>query len=136
MQYDSDHQSVDGGNGHLPMLDFDPVFGGESRIDMEMSFTLTEPPPEGPPSRQTIYIADEDSTIRFVGYEAIPWRSLCWNIACVLTVGILALFGHWFPRLWLRWVAQEKAFINSKKGFIVVEVSMDNTFVFCKLTPP
>ncbi|KAF6760303.1 P-type ATPase [Ephemerocybe angulata] len=121
MQYDSDHHSIEEGNPHLPMLDFDPVFGGESRIDMEMSFTLTEPPPDGPPSRQTIYIADEDSTVRFIGYEAVRWRSLCWNCACVLSFGLLALVGHWFPRLWLRWVAREKAFINSKHGFVVVE---------------
>jgi len=121
-QYDSDHNSIEDGNPHLPMLDFDPVFGGEARIDMEMSFTLTEPPPDGPPSRQTIYLADEDSTIRFVGYEAVPWRSLCWKIGCVVTFGILALFGHWFPKLWLRWVAREKAFINSTNGLVVVEV--------------
>lgn len=121
MQYDSDHQDVDDGNPHLPMLDFDPVFGGESRIDMEMSYTLTEPPPDGPPSRQTIHIADEDSTVRFIGYEAVPWRAWCWNLGCVFTAGLLALFGHWFPNLWLRWVAKEKAFINSKHGFVVVE---------------
>lgn len=133
MQYDSDRQSIDEGNGHLPMLDFDPVFGGESRIDMEMSFTLTEPPPEGPPSRQTIYIPDEDSTIRFVGYEAVRWREWCWNLACVFTLGFLALFGHWFPRLWLRWVAREKAFIDAKRGFVVVEVSVDIANDFCYL---
>ncbi|KAJ2916792.1 hypothetical protein MD484_g3663, partial [Candolleomyces efflorescens] len=122
MEYDSDHHSIEEGNPHLPMLDYDPVFGGESRIDMEMSFTLTEPPPEGPPSRQTIFLADEDSTVRFIGYEAIPWRSTCWKLGCFLSAGLLALFGHWFPNLWLRWVTQEKAFIDSKRdGFVVVE---------------
>lgn len=39
----------------------------------------------------------------------------------MLSFGILALLGHWFPRLWLRWVSHEKAFIDSHNGFIVVE---------------
>jgi cation-transporting ATPase 13A3/4/5 len=91
MEYDSDHHSLEEGNPHLPMLDYDLVFGGESRIDMEMSFTLTEPPPEGPPSSQTIYLADEDSTVRFIDYKAIPWLDVS-----VLEVGLLP--HCWYPR--------------------------------------
>lgn len=118
MQYDSDPPSPQ--NGFLPILAPDPIFGDEARIDMEMP-AEEEPPPPGPPSRQTIYIADEDTTIRFVGYETIIWRQWLWRALCILSCGILGLLGHWFPRLWLRWVAQEKAFKDSKHGFVVVE---------------
>ncbi|KAJ3514325.1 hypothetical protein NLJ89_g2444 [Agrocybe chaxingu] len=62
MNYDSEPPSPVEGNQGLPMLSFDPVFGGEARIDMDTTFTLLDPPPSGPPSRQTIYIPDEDST--------------------------------------------------------------------------
>jgi hypothetical protein len=40
----------------------------------------------------------------------------------VLTLGILGLLGHWFPCLWLRWVAREMAFRDVAYGFVVVEV--------------
>ncbi|EAU91429.2 P-type ATPase [Coprinopsis cinerea okayama7 len=122
MQYDSDFHSTHEGETRLPMMDIDPVFGGEARVDMEMS-TLLEPPPIGPPSRQTIYIPDEDSTIRFIGYETISSRAFLWRVGCVLSLGILALLGHWFPNLWLNWVAREKAFIDAKNGFVVVEAA-------------
>jgi len=102
----------------------DSVLARETRIDMDISFTLLDAPPPGPPSRQTIYIPDEDSTIRFIGYEAIRWRWCLWKLGCALSAGFLALLGHWFPRLWLRWVAHEKAFISSDNGFIVVEVGL------------
>ncbi|KIM40199.1 hypothetical protein M413DRAFT_19398 [Hebeloma cylindrosporum] len=90
---------------------------------MDTGFTLLEPPPSGSPSRQTIYISDEDSTVRFVGYEIIAWRIWLWRTCCVLTFGILGLLGHWFPHLWLRWAARETAFIESHNGFLVVESS-------------
>ena len=107
---------------NLPLLINDPIFGGETRIDMGVEFEPLDPPPPGPPSRQTIYVSDEDVNIRFVGYEVIRvWQAL-WRICCILSFGVLALLGHWFPRLWLRWVAQEKAFINIEHGFVVVEV--------------
>jgi len=35
---------------------------------------------------------------------------------------MLGMLGHWFPRLWLHWVAQEKAFKELSSGFIVIEV--------------
>lgn len=123
MEYDSEPPSPLENNQTLPLLDLDPIFGGEARIDMDTTFTLLEPPPLGPPSRQTIYIPDEDVTIRFVGYETIPWRVWLWRISCILTFGILGLLGHWFPYLWLRWVSREKAFVDSRNGFLVVEVS-------------
>ncbi|KAG6903012.1 hypothetical protein C0995_007445 [Termitomyces sp. Mi166 len=122
MEYDSDPPSPSGGTYGIPLMATDPLFGGEARIDMEVPFEDNKPPPPGPPSRQTVYIADEDSTIRFIGYEPIRWRVLGWRVCCVMTFGILGLLGHWFPRLWLRWVAQEKAFIDSKNGLVVIEI--------------
>jgi cation-transporting ATPase 13A3/4/5 len=123
MEYDSDPPNAGEGSQSLPLLDFDLVFGGEARIDMDTTFTLLDLPPPGPPSRQTLYIPDEDNTIRFVGYETIRWRAWLWHASCILTFGILALIGHWFPFIWLRWVAREKAFIGGRNGFLVVEVS-------------
>jgi cation-transporting ATPase 13A2 len=122
MNYDSEPPSPLQVSQTLPLLGFDSVFDGEARIDMDTTFTLLDPPPPGPPSRQTIYISDEDSTIRFIGYETIPWRVWVWRICCVFTFGIVGLLGHWFPYLWLRWVARERAFINAINGFVMVEV--------------
>ena len=122
MEYDSEPPSSGEGNQSLPLLNFDPVFGGEARIDMNTTFTLLDLPPPGPPSRQTVYLPDEDNTIRLVGYETILWRAWLWRASCILTFGILALVGHWFPYLWLRWVAREKAFIGGLNVFLVVEV--------------
>ncbi|KAJ3989971.1 P-type ATPase [Lentinula detonsa] len=120
MDYDSEPPSPTMSQG-LPLLASDPVFGGESRI--EMDFTELEPPPPGPPSRQQIYIEEDDSTIRLVGYEILLWRQWLWRIGCVLTFGILGLLGHWFPRLWLGSVTHEKAFKDIRQGFVVVESS-------------
>jgi len=114
----------------LPLLVNDPIFGGETRIDMGVEFEPLEPPPPGPPSRQTIYVSDEDVNIRFVGYEVIRMREALWRICCVLSFGVLALLGHWFPRLWLRWVAQEKAFMHIEHGFVVAEVRHSWTIHF------
>ena len=107
---------------NLPLLINDPIFGGETRIDMGVEFEPLDPPPPGPPSRQTLYVSDEDVNIRFVGYEVIRVRQVLWRIGCILSSGVLALLGNWFPRLWLRWVAQEKAFILIEHGFVVAEV--------------
>ena len=107
---------------NLPLLLSDPIFGGETRIDLGVEFEPLEPPPPGPPSRQTMYVSDEDVNIRFVGYEVLRSRQALWRIGCVLSFGILALLGHWFPRAWLRWVAREKAFVHIEHGFVVVEV--------------
>jgi cation-transporting P-type ATPase 13A2 len=106
----------------LPLLSTDPMFAGETRIDIATDFEPLDPPPPGLPSRQTIYIADEDVNIRFVGYEVHHIRQGLWKMSCILTFGIFALLGHWFPRLWLRWVAHEKAFKDIKDGFVVAEV--------------
>jgi len=102
----------------------DPIFGNEARIDIELPLDDLDPPPPGPPSRQIIYVPDEDSTFRFVGYDTILWRQNLWKLGCVLTFGILGLLGHWFPRLWLWWVTKEKSFIDINHGFVVVEVGI------------
>jgi cation-transporting ATPase 13A3/4/5 len=121
MEYDSEPPSPGETGQTLPLLNLDPVFG-EARIEMDPGFTLLEPPPPGLPSRQTIYISDEDSTVRFVGYEIVTWQVWLWRSCCILTFGLLGLLGHWFPYLWLRWVARERAFMESHNGFLVVEV--------------
>ncbi|KAI0081294.1 hypothetical protein K474DRAFT_1768739 [Panus rudis PR-1116 ss-1] len=113
----------------LPLMSGDPIFGGEERIEMG-ELELLDPPPPGPPSRQSIYIADEDAHVRFVGYETQPVRQFIWRTLCVLTFGILGLIGHWFPRLWLRWVAREKAFKDLKHGFIVAESAYRDIALF------
>ena len=107
---------------NLPLLVNDPIFGGETRINIGAEFEPLDPPPPGPPSRQTIYVSDEDVDIRFVGYEVIRVRQALWRVCCISSFGVLALLGHWFPRLWLRWVAQERAFMHIEHGFVVAEV--------------
>lgn len=116
----------------LPLLTglSDAVFGEvDTRIEMgELEANMSAPPP-GPPSRQSVYIADEDMTVRFTGYEVIRWRQWLWNGGCVVSFGVLGLVGLWGPRTWLKWVAKEKAFESlveegSGKGLIVVEVAV------------
>lgn len=129
MEYDSDSPPSPT-TQTLPLLASDQIFGGEGRIDMDISFALLDEPPPGPPSRQTIYIPDEDNTIRFVGYETIWWRHLLWRIGCIITFGALGLLGHWFPQFWLRWVACEKAFRDETNGFVVVESAYRDLTLF------
>ncbi|KAH7108171.1 Ca-transporting ATPase [Auriculariales sp. MPI-PUGE-AT-0066] len=129
--YASEDQGSSGGN--LPMLTGDPLFG-DTRIDMEdenTAFLASEgpSPSSGPPSRQTIYLADEDSNIRFVGYAIAPVRQFLWRIACVCSLGLLALLGHWIPTLWLRFVARETAFKEIRNGFVVVETAARDIFI-------
>src|ERR1700722_1259015 len=112
----------------LPFLATDPLFGGDSRVDMDFPEEDLGPSLPGSPSRQMIYIADDDSTVRFIGYESIPWRQHVWRAGCILTLGLLGLLGHWFPRLWLRCATQEKAFIDLKEGFVVVEVRLSRAW--------
>jgi len=104
----------------LPLLSADQFFGNEARIDVD--FEPLDPPPLGPPSRQTIHLEDEDVTLRLVGYEVSRWHSWAWRLVCVFSFGMLGLLGHWFPRLWLHWVTREKAFKDLSRGFIVIEV--------------
>ncbi|KAI0666684.1 Ca-transporting ATPase [Trametes maxima] len=113
----------------LPLLGGDPIFGSEARIEMGELEPLSPPPP-GPPSRQMLYIEDEDAHIRMIGYEPIPWRQWLWRACCVLTLGILGLLGRWFPQLWLRWVTRECAFIDMQHGFIVVETAYRDIALF------
>ncbi|PIL34017.1 transporter [Ganoderma sinense ZZ0214-1] len=113
----------------LPLLTGDPIFGSEARIEMGGLEPLP-PPPSGPPSRQTLYVADEDAHIRVIGYEPIPWRQRLWWLSCVCTFGVLGLLGRWFPRLWLRWVTRECAFVDIKNGFVVVETAYRDIAIF------
>ncbi|KAJ6499996.1 hypothetical protein C8R47DRAFT_273891 [Mycena vitilis] len=129
MEYDSEPPSPNASQG-LPLLASDQIFGGEARIDMDISFALLDTPPPGPPSRQTILIPDEDNTIRFVGYQTIRWRLWLWRFCCVATLGALGLLGHWFPQLWLRWVARETAFQDAVDGFVVVESAYRDITLF------
>ncbi|KAL1672462.1 hypothetical protein EV122DRAFT_271611 [Schizophyllum commune] len=128
MQYASDAEAPD--DQGIPLLAADPVFGNESRVDMGPPFADLEPPPPGPPSRQIIYIADEDQTIRFVGCEIVWWRQLLWRICTVLSFGILALLGHWIPRIWLRWVTREKAFKELGEGLIIIESAFSDVTLY------
>ena len=117
--------------GSLPNIALDPIFG-DTRIDIDMVPEPPEPPPPGPPSRQSIFLPDEDITVRFIGYEIISRRQWIWRIGCFISVGLLGLLGHWFPKLWLRSVAKEKAFKDSQDGFIVVEVqNYDRNSIAC-----
>ena len=122
----------------LPLLSGDQLFGNETRVDIDLE--SLDPPPPGAPSRQMIYLVDEDVTLRFVGYEVLRWHSWAWRLACVLSLGTLSLLGHWFPRLWLRWVAREKAFKELFNGFIVIEVRCNYPYVratwSCCVRPP
>ncbi|KAG0706086.1 hypothetical protein DFH29DRAFT_903514 [Suillus ampliporus] len=114
----------------LPIFSPDPIFGDEVRIDMDIPQEPLNPPPPGPPSRQTIYVAEEDNTFRFVGYEVIIWRQLLWRGCCVATLGLVGLLGHWFPRVWLRCVVQEKAFKDIQHGCVVVESAHKDIALF------
>jgi cation-transporting P-type ATPase 13A2 len=106
----------------LPLLSRDPLFGdGYYEADDAIEDDLPPPPP-GLPSRQAIVLPDEEITVRFVGYEIIAWKNICWWIACFLSAGSLALLGHWFPRVWIKWTAKEVSFLAMKQGFLVVEV--------------
>lgn len=127
VDFGSEPPSPSASPSHLPLFASDPIFGDEVRIEIDAPLESLDPPPPGPPSRQTIYVTDEDSTLRFVGYEVLPWRQRLWWTLSVLTFGMLSLLGHWLPRLWLRWVVQEKAFKDLKHGFVVIEVCMHPT---------
>ncbi|KLO18416.1 Ca-transporting ATPase [Schizopora paradoxa] len=107
----------------------DPIFG-DTRIDFEVSPQRPEVSRQGPPSRQTILLKDEDMNIRFIGYEINILRQWLWRIACVLSFGVLSLLSHWFPRLWLRSVLFEKAFKDIKQGYIVVETPYGDISLF------
>jgi cation-transporting P-type ATPase 13A2 len=104
-------------------------FFGDTRIDMsvELGFQELPKPPPGPPSRQSVYIVDEDMTVLFVGYEILSWRRWAWLAGCVVSFGALGFAGLWNPRLWLRWVAREVPFeslgeLGSGEGIIMAEV--------------
>lgn len=121
-------------SGRLPGLSNDAVFG-ESRIEMGDFFEDDLPlPPPGRPSRQSIYLVDEDNTVRFVGFEVSSQRRTMWLLASICTFGGLALAGQWFPQLWLRWVAHERAFADIENGFVVMEVRHTSVLFLHSLT--
>jgi cation-transporting ATPase 13A2 len=112
----------------LPLLTghADPIFG-DTRLDLEdptTAFDDSSPAPFGPPSRQVIYITDEDIALRFVGFEIIQWKRLLWFLGCIGTAGVLGLIGLWLPRIWLRCVGREKGFklLKPSSALVVVEV--------------
>ena len=106
----------------LPNMAQDQFFG-DTRIDIFEEEELLEPQKPGLASRQSIFLQDEDMTIRFIGFTVRRIRQLLWRIGCFLSFGILGLLGHWFPQLWLRWVAEEQAFNHlDDTGFVVAEV--------------
>ena len=109
--------------GALPGMLRDPIFG-DTRLDFSELTPLDDrPPPPGPPSRQDVYIDDEDIELRFLGYELDESREWVWRIMTISSAGLLGLLGQWFPKMWLNWVAQEKGFKLCSRGIIVVEVS-------------
>lgn len=109
-------------SGSLPGMGRDPIFG-DTRIDMGEFQMNVGPTNVGPPNSQDIYISDEDVNLRLRGYEIVRWRQLVWRAATILSLGLLGLFGYWFPKFWLRWVAIEKPFSKARVGLVVVEVS-------------
>lgn len=70
-------------------------------------------------SRQQIYLPDEDTLIRLIGYRVIGPKKIVWIIVCVLSLGVMYLLGRWLPKLWLRWTSKEVEFERAE--FVVVE---------------
>ncbi|KAF8313138.1 Ca-transporting ATPase [Clavulina sp. PMI_390] len=103
-------------------------------MDEELGYEeFSTQPKGGPPSRQRVFLEDEDMTVLFVGVEVIPWRKWAWRAACVASFGILALAGLWIPTLWLRWVTKETAFEelghDRSESYIVVETPYRDVFI-------
>lgn len=100
----------------------DPIFG-DTRVDMDgISMAESIPATAGPPSRQDVYISDEDLQLRLIGYAVVQTRNLLWRLSTILSFGIMGLVGHWFPEFWLRCVAVEKPFADKATKIVVVEV--------------
>jgi cation-transporting ATPase 13A3/4/5 len=98
------------------------LFGDSYENEDDIIDDRLPPPPPGLPSRQSIFMPDEEMTVRFVGYQVVFWKTWYWYTGCIASAGILALIGHWFPGMWLRWTTDEKAFKQIANGFVVVEV--------------
>lgn len=76
------------------------------------------------PSRQTVLLPDEDLSIRFTCYRTDPFRNALWWAGCIITFGVLGLFGRWVPKVWVNFCGKETAFDEAKEGsWLVVEVS-------------
>ncbi len=108
---------------HLPLIpnNSDGIFGDPARghdvIEAKDFVSLAVP------SRQTILLPDEDLSIRFTGYRTDPFWNTLWWVGCILTFGVLALFGRWVPSVWVRFCGKEIAFEDGREGsWLVVEV--------------
>ncbi|CCA68656.1 hypothetical protein PIIN_02521 [Serendipita indica DSM 11827] len=119
----------------FPGLGRDPFFG-DTRIDMDDASTVESiPPSPGPPMYQDVYLSDEDLQLRLVGYRTIRWRKILWEITAVCSLGLLGLLGHWFPELWLRFVAVKCAFAHKDTDLVVVEVLFPYTLLWPYANP-
>lgn len=107
----------------LPLLTGmgDPFFG-DTRIEMGDVPLDVPTSTSGPPSRQAIYIQEEDIHLRLIGFEIVQWREWLWTVGSLLTVGTLGLAGHWSPMIRLRRIGKELPFNSLNHGAIVVEV--------------
>ena len=70
-------------------------------------------------SRQQVYLTEEDTLIRFIGYRTLVANQIVYSIVCFLTLGIVYLIGRWLPRFRLKWVCKETEFENAE--FVMVE---------------
>lgn len=70
-------------------------------------------------TKQQIYLTDEDTLIRIAGYQTRSTHYVLYMMACVLSLGIVALLSLWFPRWRLRFVYEEAEFADAE--FVVVE---------------
>ncbi|KDN36320.1 hypothetical protein K437DRAFT_276836 [Tilletiaria anomala UBC 951] len=78
-------------------------------------------------SRQQVYLAEEDTLIRFTGYRIITSRRLAYITLCILTLGIVYLVMRWLPRLRLKWLCKEAEFAIDA-DFVVVENQWGDLF--------
>ncbi|KAI3477588.1 hypothetical protein L1887_60628 [Cichorium endivia] len=70
-------------------------------------------------SRQQVYLAEEDTTIRFTGYRTVVVNQIMYSAICFLTIGIVYLIGRWLPRFRLKYVCKETDFESAE--FIMIE---------------
>lgn len=69
--------------------------------------------------QQRYFIAEGDMRIVCAGYSSVSLRLALYNILCVVSFGLVYLWGRWFPRQKLRMVA--KATPLGRCDFVVIE---------------
>lgn len=69
--------------------------------------------------QQRYYIAEEDMRIVCAGYNVHKFRLLIFNLACVLSLGLVYLLGRWFPRQRLKWTSEPSPLGSC--AFVIVE---------------